>query len=58
MTKNEKRWKRRIEEDIKRLRQEVNFVEREVKEELTLKKKCKLKKLNERYSVQRKRLKL
>ena len=28
--KNEPRWKRRIEEDIKRLRQEVNFLEREV----------------------------
>ena len=57
MTKNEKRWKRRTEEDIKRLRQEVNFVEREVKGELRLKKKHNLRKLNERYSVKRKRLK-
>ena len=36
--KNEARWKRRIEGDIKRLRQEVNFLEREVKGELGLKK--------------------
>ena len=54
MTKNEKRWKRRTEEDIKRLRQEVNFVEREVKGELRLKKKHNLRKLNERYSVKEK----
>ena len=36
--KNEPRWKRRIEGDIKRLRQEVNFLEREVKGELASKK--------------------
>ena len=57
MKKNESRWKRRIEGNIKRLRQEVNFGEREVKGELGLKKKRKLRKLNERYSVKRKRLK-
>ena len=32
--KNEPRWKRRIEGDLKRLRQEVNLLEREVKGEL------------------------
>ena len=55
--KNEPRWKRRIEGDIKRLRQEVNFLGREVKGELGLKKKCKLSELNERYRVKRKGLK-
>ena len=55
--KNEPRWKRRIEEDIKRLRKEVNFLEREVKGELGLKKKRKLSELNERYRVKRKGLK-
>ena len=55
---NEPRWKRRIEGDIKRLRQEVNFLEREVKGELGLKKKRKkLRGLNERYRVKRKGLK-
>ena len=34
MKKNEPRWKRRIERNIKRLRQEVNFREREIKGEL------------------------
>ena len=52
--KNEPRWKRRIEGDIKRLRKEVNFLEREVKGELGLKKKRKLSELNERYRVKRK----
>ena len=37
--KNEARWKRRIEGDIKRLRQKVNFLGRKVKGELRLKKK-------------------
>ena len=55
--KNEPRWKRRIEGDIKRLRQEVNFLEREVKRELGLKKKRKLSELNERHRVKRKGLK-
>ena len=32
--KNEPRWKRRIERDIKRLRQEFKFLERVVKGEL------------------------
>ena len=39
MKKNEARWKRRIEGDIKRLRQKVNFLGRKVKGELRLKKK-------------------
>lgn len=55
--KNEPRWKRRIEADIKRLRQEVNSLERESKGELGLKKKRKLGKLNKRYGVKRKGLK-
>ena len=55
--KNELRWTRRIEGDIKRLRQEVNFLEREVKGELGLKQKRKLSELNERYRVKRKELK-
>ena len=55
--KNELRWKRRIQGDIKRLRQEVNLLERKNKEELRLKKKRKLSELNERYRVKRKGLK-
>ena len=55
--KNEPRWKRRIEGDIKRLRQEINILNRVVKRELGLKKKRKLSELNERYRVKRKRLK-
>ena len=55
--KNEPKWKRRIEGDIKRLRQEANFLERESKGELGLKKKHKLDELNERYRVKRKGLK-
>ena len=39
--KNEPRWKRRIEGDIKRLLQEFKFMERESKEELEMKKKKK-----------------
>ena len=52
--KNEPRWKRRVEGDIKRLRQEFNFLKREVKGELGLKKKRKLSSLNERYRVKEK----
>ena len=36
--KNESRWKRIIEEDIKRLTQKVKYLERESKGGLTLKK--------------------
>ena len=56
--KNELLWKRRIEWDIKRLRREVNFLEREVKGELGLKKKRKLSEFNEGYRVKRKELKI
>ena len=55
--KNESRWKRRIERDIKRLRQKVNFLERKSKGELVLKKKRKLNELSEIYRVKRKGLK-
>ena len=55
--KNEPRWKCRIKRDIKRLRQEVNFLERESKGELGLKKKHTLSESNERYRVKRKGLK-
>ncbi|XP_068713270.1 uncharacterized protein [Montipora foliosa] len=55
--KNEPRTKRRIEGDIKRLKQEVNFLERELKGELGLKKKRKLSELNERYRVKSKGMK-
>ena len=37
--KNEPRWKRRIEGDIKRLKQDINFLERGSRGELGLKKK-------------------
>ena len=40
--KNEPRWKRRIEGDIKRLKRDINFLERESRGELGLKKKHKL----------------
>ena len=55
--KNEPRWKRRIEGNIKRLRQAVNFQERKAKEELGLKKKRKLSQSNKRCRVKRKVLK-
>ena len=40
--KNEPRWKHKIEGDIKRLRQEDKFLEREVKGKMGFKEKCKL----------------
>ncbi|XP_068704348.1 microfibrillar-associated protein 1A-like [Montipora foliosa] len=55
--KNEPRWKRRIERDIKRMKREVNVLERKSKGELGLKKKRKLSELNERYGVKSKGLK-
>ena len=55
--KNELRWKRMIAGDIKRVRQEVTFLEKESKGELGLKKKRKLSKLNERYRLKIKGLK-
>ena len=50
--KNESRWRHRIDGGVKRLRQEVNFLEREVKGDLGLKKKR-----VKRYRVERKELK-
>ena len=47
-TRNELRWERGIEGYIKRLRKEVNFLKREVKGELGLKKKQKLSESNEK----------
>ena len=55
--KNEPRWKRRIEGDIRRLKQEVNLLEREKKGELGTKKKRKLKDLEARHRIKRKGLK-
>ena len=46
--KNEQGWKYRIEENMKRLRQEFIFLGRKSKGELGLKKKHKLIELNER----------
>ena len=43
--KNEPRWKRRIEEDIKKLKQDVNLLTRDLRGELGSKKKQKLKQL-------------
>ena len=50
-------WKRRIEGDIRRLRQEVNIMERELKEGLGGGKKRKLLGLQEKYRVKKKGLK-
>ena len=55
--KNEPRWKRRIEGDIKKLRQDVNLLTRELNGELGSKKKQKIKELYEKYRVKRRGLK-
>ena len=55
--KNEPTWEDKTERDIKRLRQEVDFLKGEPRGELGLKKKFKLSELNERYRVKRKALK-
>ena len=55
--KNEPRWKRRIEGDMKKLRQYVNLLTRDFKEELGSKKKQKIKELQEKYRVKTKGLK-
>ena len=55
--KKEPRWKRRIEGDIKKLRQDVDLLTRDLKGELGSKKKQKTKKLYEKYRVKRKGLK-
>ena len=54
--KNEPKWKRRIEGDIKRLRKDVNILERESKGELGERKRQKLLQLRERYRVRKKGL--
>ena len=55
--KNERRWKRRIEGDIKKLRQDVNLLTRDLKGEMGSKRKQKMKELYEKYRVKRKGLK-
>ena len=56
--KNEPRWKRRIEGDIKKLREDVNLVTRDLKGKLGSKKKQKMKQLCEKYRINRKGLKI
>ena len=51
------RWKRRIEGDIKKLRQDVNLLTRALRGELGSMKKQKMKQLYEKYRVNRKGLK-
>ena len=55
--KNEPRCKRRIERDIKRLRKDVNILERELKGEIGERKRRKLHQLHEKYRVRKKGLK-
>ena len=56
--KNEPRWKGRTEGDIKKLRQDVNLLTRDLKGELGSKKKQKMKELYEEYRVKKKGLKI
>ena len=51
--KNEPRWKRRIEGDIKKLRQDVNLLTRDLKGEFGSKKKQKMKELYEKGQEKR-----
>ena len=51
--KNEPRWKRTIKGDIKKLRQEVDLLTRDLKGEQGSKKKLKMKVLYEKYRVNR-----
>ena len=55
--KNEPRWKRKIEEDIKKVRQEVNLLTRDLKGELGSKKIQKIKELYKKIQRQEKRIK-
>ena len=55
--KNEPTWKRKIEEDIKKVRQEVNLLTRDLKGELGSKKIQKIKELYEKIQRQEKRIK-
>ena len=50
-------WKRRIEDDIKRIRDDVNIIERDLKGELGHKKSEKLQRLKEKYRVNKKGIK-
>ena len=52
--KNEPRWRCRIKGYIKKLKQDVNLLTRDLKEELRSKKKQKLKELYEKYRVKKK----
>ena len=54
--KSESRWKRRIEGDVKELRQDVNLLTRDLKGELGLKKN-QMKEPYEKYRVKTKGLK-
>ena len=54
--KSEPRWKRRIEGDIKKLRQDVNLLTRDLKGELGSKKKQKMEEIYEKYRVKKKGL--
>ena len=54
--KNDPRWERRIEGDIKKLGQDVNLLTRDLKGELGSKKQ-KMKELHEKYRVKKKGLK-
>ena len=51
--KNEPRWKRRIEGDIKKLTEDVNLLTGDLKGELRSKKKQKVKELYEKYRVKK-----
>ena len=55
--KNERKWKRRIQGDIKRLRQDLNLLERERKGELGKRRNRKLRDLEEKYTVKSKGIK-
>ena len=55
--KNEPGWKRKIEEVITKLRQDVNLLTRDLKGELGSKNKQKIKELYEEYRVKKKGLK-
>ena len=50
-------WKRRIEDDIKRIRNDVNILQRDVRGELSHKKSEKLQRLKEKYRVNKKGIK-
>ena len=50
-------WKRRIEDDIKRIRNDANILQRDVRGELSHKKSEKLQRLKEKYRVNKKGIK-